>query len=446
MSSSSHIDKQLRERLAEATAAPPPFVWVNIEARLRRRRRRRFLLWLAIGGTAGVVLYSLWLQFYPSGITTPAGPGAPVEGRHEPAASAASSPLTSPNLQASPNGGAIRPEHQPDETLRPSRPRTTGKGSALPRLPATTLLPQAVPGGAVTPSDASALSADNTTDVRMGSLDPLDQICSEQPVQKPELNSFAVAPPVRLKQKPDYCHPFRGTKPVWMFDAYAGPSFTNKQLSTHDSSGQALLEERLASESRDWGFHAGLRASVVLNRHFVVRSGLHYEQFVEQFEYVNPNSIQVLIRQTTQIIDNKPVTVTDTLDVLYGEEYTKTYNRFGLLDLPLEVGVEWRGRRSGLSLQGGASVNLLFWKSGNMLNEQLISEPINDITPAPFKDRVGLSIGGSAQWFYCLHPYTRLFVEPYYRQVIKPVSGPGYPLSQRYGFGGLRLGVTQVLY
>lgn len=449
MSSSSHIDRQLRERLAEAEAAPPPFVWVNIEARLRRRRRRRFFLWLAIGGTAGVLLYSLWLQLYPSGITPPTGPGAPVQDRHKPAVLAppsASAPAASPNLQASPNGDAIVPENQPDKMLRPSRAHTTGKGCTLPRLPATTVLPQAVAGGAETPTDAPVLSADNTREDRMGSLDPLDQITSEQPVLKPELNAFAVAPPIRLKQKPDYCQPFRGTKPVWMFDAYAGPSFTNKELSTHDSSGQALLEGRLASESRDWGFHAGVRASVVLNRHFVVRGGLHYEQFVEQFEYVNPNTIQVLIRQTTQIIDNKPVTVTDTLDVLYGEAYTKTYNRFGLLDLPLEVGVEWRGRRSGLSLQGGASVNLLFWKNGNMLNDQLVPVPIADADPAPFKDRVGLSIGGSAQWFYCLHPYTRLFVEPYYRQVIKPVSGPGYPLSQRYGFGGLRLGVTQVLH
>ncbi len=445
MSSSSHIDRQLRERLAEAEAAPPPFVWANIEAGLRRRKRRRFFFWLAVGGTTGALLYALWLQFHASGVTVPGAPGASVESRQETAYPGTSAPAVLPVSPGMPAEEATQPAIYPGETHPPVRPRTTGKGSAMTHLPVT-VLPQAVVADVTTTSDAATPAAGQTPDARVKSLDPLDQIHTEKPVLKPELSPVAVVSPIRLHQKPDYSHPFRGTKPVWMLDAYAGPSITHKQLSANDSSGQALLEGRLESESEDWGFHAGVRASVVLNRHFVVRGGLHYEQFVEQFEYVNPNSIQVLTQQTTLIIDNKPVTVTDTLDVVYGDEYTKTYNRFGLLDLPLEVGVEVRGRRSGLSLQGSASVNLLFWKSGSMLNEQSIPEPINDIDPTPFKDRVGLSIGGSAQWFYCLHPYTRLFVEPYYRQVVKPVSGPGYTLSQRYGFGGLRVGFTQVLY
>ena len=210
---------------------------------------------------------------------------------------------------------------------------------------------------------------------------------------------------------------------------------------------QPYLAQRRNTERRDWSFSAGLRASLLFDRHFLVRSGFHYDQVNEVFEYIDPNSVEVIIRQTTQIINGQPVTVIDTLGVEYGEHYQKTYNRFGMLDIPLEAGVELRNGRTGLSLNGGLSVNVLFWKRGAILSP-IDGQPAY-FTPSKgtvdvFRRNVGVSAIGSIQWFCHLRPRLRVFAEPYARVVLRPVNLSSHPVEQRYNMVGLNIGMTRI--
>ena len=241
------------------------------------------------------------------------------------------------------------------------------------------------------------------------------------------------------------CYDFNSHPNVFLVDVYAGPSLARKDLRPASPEESWYRQRRLATESSDWAFNAGVRGTLLLNQHFLIRSGLHYDQIVEKFEYADPNYKEVNIRQRSVLVNGVWQTVSDT-SVSYGEHYTKTYNRFGMLDIPLQVGLEVRNRRSGVSLQAGASINVLFWKRGDILSmtEQPASFAPGDGAEV-FRPRTGLSVSGSVQWFYHLKPRLRVFAEPYFRQVLRPITLDGHPVEQRYGIGGLRLGLTKIM-
>jgi hypothetical protein len=52
---------------------------------------------------------------------------------------------------------------------------------------------------------------------------------------------------------------------------------------------------------------------------------------------------------------------------------------------------------------------------------------------------------GSVQWFWHLRPQLRVFVEPYYRRVLQPISPDGSPVRQQYSLQGVQLGLTKIL-
>lgn len=243
------------------------------------------------------------------------------------------------------------------------------------------------------------------------------------------------------------CYDFNSHPNVFLVDVYAGPSLARKDLRPASPEESWYRQRRLATESSDWAFNAGVRGTLLLNQHFLIRTGLHYDQIVEKFEYADPNYKEVNIRQRSVLVNGTWQTVSDT-SVSYGEHYTKTYNRFGMLDIPLQVGLEVRNRRSGVSLQAGASINVLFWKRGSILSvtEQPASfAPGTEDGVAVFRPRTGLSVSGSVQWFYHLKPRLRVFAEPYFRQVLRPITIDSHPVEQRYGIGGIRLGLTKIL-
>jgi hypothetical protein len=252
-----------------------------------------------------------------------------------------------------------------------------------------------------------------------------------------------------VRKKPNKyknCYDFNTHPNVFLLDVYAGPSLVRKDLRPVSPEESWYRQRRAATERSDWAFNAGLRGTLLLNQHFLIRTGLHYDQVTEVFEYADPNYREVNIRQRSVLVNGTWVTVSDTT-VSYGEHYTKTYNRLGMLDIPLQLGVEVRNRRSGVSLQAGASVNVLFWKRGDILSmtDQPASFDPKDDELAVFKARTGLSVSGSVQWFYHLKPRLRVFAEPYFRQVLRPVTLDAHPVEQRYGIGGIRLGLTKIM-
>jgi hypothetical protein len=467
---SNHIDELLRQRLHDATAPPPAFVWPRVEAELRKRRRRLLFFWLFGAGLATAGLFGWWMSATNRQHLSPVSSTSAV---------VQSTEKTAPIPQPATAARAAEKNTPSGEPV--SAGKTTGKspqresvqheaGSFSPKMPARRgelggqpiskiIANTALPATNAAPGSSFSTSTENEKDLTSvktplftlppAALLPLSSRYSRLATANTPLHfrtPSAHINIIRNKKETRSCYDFSQHPNVLLVDVYAGPSLTQKELLTAPDN-QPYLAQRRNTDSRDWSFSAGLRASLLLDRHFLVRSGFHYDQVNEVFEYIDPNSVEVTIRQTTQIVNGQTVTVIDTLGVEYGEHYLKSYNRFGMLDIPLEAGVELRNGRNGVSLNGGISLNLLFWKRGAILSP-VDGRPAyftpNKGTVDVFRANAGLSAMGSIQWFCHLRPRLRIFAEPYARIVLRPVNLPGHPVEQRYSMLGLNIGMTRI--
>jgi hypothetical protein len=463
-----NIDDLLRQRLYDVEVPPPAFVWPNVEHALHRRKRR-FLLWFLAAGLAGAGIWMVWSRPLPTSVTTqerqdqPAQPvekttpqasipANPATGYAGPAATPDAAELTA-NTKASNSDAAIAPaqksasKSEGAHTAARQKPKSgeltplvvaeIPAGNALPEATgtptATPELPTELPGLATA---TATFTAPSLLPARLSALDAWDRQTS-MPFAQPRVSKRKAA---------KKCYDFHTNRQAWLLDVYAGPSFVRKTLDTGNPEFKAYVQDRLLTEHSEPAFNLGLRASYLFAENFIVRTGLHYDQFTEKFEYIDPNFINTTIRIQQQLVNGQWVTVTDTV-IEYGSNYVKTYNRFGMLDIPLQAALELRSGATGISLNLGGSVNVLFWKRGNML--ELNGKPAS-FTPNKhqfdvFQPRVSLSLLGSIQWYYHVGPKTRLFAEPYYRHILEPVTKPGYPVKQSYGIGGIRVGMTRIM-
>ncbi len=459
-----NIDDLIRRRLRDAEVPPPAFVWPRVEDALRQRKRR-FFIWLFAAAIAGAGIWTVWHRpVATSGSATPGAVQTPAPARSE----RSSAPVAT--ISPAPEGAGL--SVPPAADSRPAGSASvTRNGAVAGTLPAPGsrelhLAPvtrrddtglsarpeaasQATNPASVTP-ELTVVATPRATDSRATNAaaellpDPLALL---HPVgREPAVSPVAISPPAK-KSAPKRCYDFHSNRQAWLLDAYAGPSFVRKQLDTGNPEFRDYVQDRLRTEKRQWAFNAGLRASYLFAENFIVRTGLHYDYFEEQFEFIDPNYIKYTVEITQKLVNGQWISVPDTVDVQYGANYVKTYNRFSLLDIPLQGALELRSGPTGISLNLGGSVNVLFSKRGKMLGPD--GNPVA-FTPADgqydvYQPKVGLSLLGSIQWFYHVSPRIRVFAEPYYRYILEPVTKPGVPVKQSNGIGGVRIGVTRIV-
>lgn len=308
-------------------------------------------------------------------------------------------------------------------------------------IPAAALLPPPV-SRAVLKTTALPADEDGLQDFRPVSLLPLQKGAYASLLTHPK----PPAPPriLRLGKGPrrhNRCYNFQENANVWFLDIYGGPSYDSKLLRSLPDN-QPYLAQRKKTESYFFAYNAGVRASVVFNRFYLLRTGLHYDQTTELFRYYDPAYIQV----TT--VQRPGTTKLDTISIQYGSRASKIYNRFGKIDIPLLAGAELRKGNTGFSFNGGATFNVAFWKRGQMMNADR-GRP-DWFTPKEermdvFRKRVGMSLMASAQWFCHLQPRTRIYIEPYFREILRPVTQPDHLVEQRHRIFGVQCGITCIL-
>lgn len=482
-----HIDELLRQRLFDAEVSPPPFVWPNIESALRKRKRR-FFIWFFTGlGLIASGLAAMWfMRSIPSTATAEQFPKAqtkietaiPKENRDlvtqkqqgiaEPEQALAESQtpqnkttfVKSPgdrNTQTNQNTLVSTPKGVMDVmslenqtiTLPDTKTiaeKTTTNTLGIPAVPSLQKEPLTLTESAVSMPKTKGRFAE--AQIETAALSPLPQysVKSHSSLKK---SIPALVPIKKFKHKkndPKACYDFSRHPTVWLMDVYGGPSFAFKELSTSDPEYKDYVQQRLDTERPSWAFNAGVRATLLFDRHFMLRSGLHYEQITEIFEFAKLNTVVVDLQRTWNAMSG--MWVEETLKVRNGTAYFKAYDRFGMLDIPLMAGMELRKGRTGFNINAGVSFNVLFWKRGAIMNTQGVPRYF---TPGyidaidVYRSRTSLSPTASIQWFYHLQPRLRVFAEPYYRQIVQPVTVQGYPVWQQYGVGGIRLGLTKIL-
>ncbi|MEI6408329.1 MAG: hypothetical protein WCR52_03005 [Bacteroidota bacterium] len=488
----SNIDDLLRKRLYDAATPPPDFVWPNVEQALRKKRRR-FLFWIFSAFGTAVVTFSIWFWLNNSTAnhrlaTLNTQPQTTLTQTETINAAAAADNIATPQVTENQAIGtpetpnAVRSElpvqrtRTPHNTFQASSHPVVYQNKNTPEQgrPIVSNLKFQMPGSSENHNSRIISGAADPESVQLKSIDNQGLTTSELALnissastQQDALNTlpFSFNPLlfgakltqpagvpfkiIRRKKANKLCYDFGKHPNVWMVDAYAGPSFAFKELSTNNPEFQHYLERRQGTERRDWAFNAGIRGTLMLEQHFMLRFGLHYEQMTEVFELIDPKSINVVVNyHTTYDANGNPITVADTIGVSYGEKYFKSYNRFGMLDIPLQLGVELRKGRMGFNINAGFSFNIWFWKQGAYLNPAGIPRyftPGGKNTTEIFRTRTGLSAIGSVQWFYHVQPKLRIFAEPYFRQIVQPVNLQSHPIGQRYGVGGIRFGITKIL-
>ena len=432
------MDQQWRERLKEASVPPPAFVWPEIERSLHRKKWRALLWWSSGAASlmlAGVVWYRTCLP--ERNPTVPAvSPVETVFERVEPSMSAST---VQEEIAAV---SSAQYEHQ--KVAHGSKRNSV----AFLKEPKE-LLPDVVVNTGQ-PTEFSAiehpLGASKSSGVSL--LQPLTVLLpAPLTLNTKVLPGWPSGVIRKRKEQTGQCYDFSENRRAWLLEGYAGPLFARKVLETAGNPEQeAYRDRRLATEGPGWGFNLGGRAAYLFSEKYLLSVGLDYQQFAEVFEYADPSSIEYIIKQVLDVSTN--TWKIDTIDINFGEERTRVINRFGLLDVPLSMGYEWRTGRMGLRLQGGAAANLFFWKRGAVLDPQTGAPGY--FTPGKgsqsvFRLRAGLSWQAGMQWFWHIAPKTSVVVEPAFRQQLTPLNQVAYPLEQRYQNWSLRIGFSKIM-
>lgn len=460
------IDQIFQERLSNASVTPPPFVWDGVERELRKKRRRSIFWWsLGLGMLLGVASLT-WFGFSKTPPTTPTTTSLNLTANTP-------SNETHSKVETVPNVAPLTPNTKPKNTAEnqaSNHALSAKNGLVAPNasiLPAISS-PYPIPTQALTKQNQAAQQSTDAPSFTASSWitspqPPAGTAVSDNPPSfvfaaatqqyaaliplrssiSPLISKMAIVNTQKWKQKiirkkkeaDTKCYNFESHANAWLFDAYAGPLYAQKSLSTGTNPENKTYHDlRWNTESHQGiGFTAGARASLLVKQHFSVGTGIDYQQFTETFSYEKPLYIQVLIDPNTG----------DTLDLDIVTQRFKQYSRFGFVNIPFSAGYEIRQGRRGVHLRGGGAINLLFWKNGTMLDQTTL-QPAKFDTQDAFRVNAGLSLIGSAQFFLHIQPRTRLFVEPYYQRILKPVTKQTYPLQQNYNLIGLRLGLTKI--
>jgi hypothetical protein len=463
------FDNLVQNRVGNTEITPPAFVWQNVEEAIRQRKKKRAFFWWFGGGAALLAGFSLFHylgnQQMPSNEALLIAANTKTESlvaatlnEVKPVIEVTNTTLLGVNNTSIENSTtyinkninqnkAKSPSITSNKYLVAQNAEFQKKANDFLQSMPNELISDQITLDAPNPSENSILLNNEIdkkrTDKQIDLLAQKSILLEKNP--KPYLNINPIKPFWRKKNNRN-CYDFSGKDAVFMLEGYVSPLLVQRSLTANTSVGteQGLIDKRNTTEAKSFAMSSGVRAAAIWGP-FVFRTGINFNQFTEIFTYKNPNWLNV----TTHFgyVDGKLVEIAPPT-VEYGEKYIKSYNRFYFIDVPLIAGVEMRKGRVGVSLNGGISMNAFFGKRGSVLtaNDEIIKvKPSKPTDQKIFKSNVGLSALGSVQTFYHYNAKTRLFVEPTFQGILKPVTSANYSLEQRYQMWGLKIGVARIL-
>lgn len=259
------------------------------------------------------------------------------------------------------------------------------------------------------------------------------------------MESYSVKTSPRMTFGPDLsCPNFSLRKPNrWYVDIWGSPDYVFRKIYSNPNKGESTnyANARDSVEKSWYGFSAGVRGSLVLESGVAIRAGVNYLQNNEVFDYKKPGEVRtVTITESVKQPNGTIQTVTRT-ENHYGTYELKKYNRYRSVDLPIQLGYEFGGMPWSFSVNGGINFNLTSWRKAEILNPTLQPFDASPNDANVFKSNIGTSLYASFAAYYDWKDYTQLFVEPYIRHFVSPITTTDYALEQRYTDAGLKLGV-----
>lgn len=458
-----NLDDLIKSRIENAEVPPPPMVWEGVQRELQRRRRPAAGYWATGVLVLAVAAFGLFSVFQNEKNALSAADFQPENDASLPANP---TDLNLKNLEKTADATAKSNEKNSavenlttDETSQPSK-FLNKKSGRLPKVEAKQLTLPNQQNEAQSAenqnfeADAAPITADfsepERLDWRKNQVESQAKKLSAVELLRSEIEPLESERPLpiipKFQSKRTKCYGFQNSiYKALLLDAYVSPVFAEQKLEAKTANFQNYRDRRAAAEKYSVAEAIGVRASLVRGP-LVLRGGLEYTQFTEVFDHVVANFSKTTTVTDIIYVNGEPQPRTRTVQE-FGELREKIYNRFGTLDLPVNLGAEARLGKFGMSLNGGVAANLLFWKKGRVLDPKVsTTDQVSGHTDMAqfFKNNAGLSANASLQAFLKMKNGNRIFVEPYFQKTLKPVSLPTAPLDQRYNFYGCRIGLTKV--
>lgn len=229
------------------------------------------------------------------------------------------------------------------------------------------------------------------------------------------------------------------------FDVYAGPGYALRTMTSREEDVSNYISAREQTESFKYMFTAGVRINLMMNNGLALRTGAHYTQIGEKFDYVDSSSIRVIwISDTTFIgmdtIINPPMQV-----IQPGTTVKNIHNRYHSMDIPILLGYDLPLGRMQAGITAGAIVNISAWQRGQFLDPSLEPAFINTDNPVEYfpayKTTLGLGLYLGASLAVPVTDHIWLFGEPYALHRFDPVTFDDYSIKQTNTNFGINFGL-----
>ena len=203
----------------------------------------------------------------------------------------------------------------------------------------------------------------------------------------------------------------------WQFSLLGGVNNFLFTYSTAEPS--ALAAKKNESETGQWGYQLGLQTGLVLHKHWVISSGLRYQNLYSRFDLVRQTNTQIFKEDEIKKVwlDSNTGDVLNSIvgDTLVDAIRTRTvvhHNRYQQFSVPLDFGFQKTHRSFIYGLQAGVGFHFVSSQSGKTLD--LDGEIIDfdaDSSYTPFRSfHIGFRLSPLAgyslsnQWALTLQP------------------------------------------
>ncbi len=233
---------------------------------------------------------------------------------------------------------------------------------------------------------------------------------------------------------------YNGNGIVYFVEAYGSPGFANRSVNPISNNFSFLADEIEAAQLDQSSLAFGLRLAAVNRKGWTLRTGFHFTQINESFEFVNhvPRVQQIYDPQGGELVE-------ETIYVPSGAPVNSNI-QYSLLDVPVLLGYQKRHQRWTFSAQAGPIFNLSFNQEGTLINanRQLVSLATLEAQSA-FRPQLGINWYGGLGIQYEIHPGIHLMVEPHLRWQQRSFTTTYFPVQQKFMTGGVSFGVRRLI-
>ncbi len=253
-------------------------------------------------------------------------------------------------------------------------------------------------------------------------------------------------PECRFPGCPDFRGPVRND---WYVETFGSFDLPSKRLQDN-SAKLGFVNRKDTSETMMPSFTFGVRFSKNISRDWLVKTGLHFSQINERFDYRNENEKRITTVITIRTIIRGPGDTLVVRDTSYveqtGTRVKRTYNTYRNIDIPLLLSYEVRNPDFTVGVQGGLLFNVRSWYRGDMLDTTLIpmSQTIRD-PKTQLKTTMGVGVYAGVSFVKRFTDTWEVFAEPWYRRYLQNHAVTDAPFRQNISSYGLQLGVRYKL-